>query len=352
MRAGRIINITHNDLDGVGCPIVLATMTGQKIEPHYCGYHDIEEELEKVLSNINGSVHRIFITDISMREGSESYERITQINKKYGFNFIQMIDHHATSQFVNKYFWAESHETDKVTGEKKCATYQLFEYLVNHRYTYDASTEKFAELVNLWDTWRWVTDYPSDKPREEASQLNMIQSIYGKGKFMCEYIHKIKNNLSMFDTTELTLIDCKMHEIKRDIQEKNGELSVVDFDYHSKRKYVTFVRNYLKNNHITDKSYLLNKSYHKSFKVGVVFASRNTSDVGNGLAKLHPELDFIMLLSLPKTASFRSVKDLDVPLGIIANYITGKGGGHPQSAGGVLSRKTSDAFIQKLLATK
>jgi oligoribonuclease NrnB/cAMP/cGMP phosphodiesterase (DHH superfamily) len=352
MKAARIINITHTDLDGVGCPIVLAIMTDMKIEPHYCGYHDIEDELEKVLSSIDDSVHQIFITDISMREGSESYRKITQINRKYGRNFIQMIDHHATSQFANKYRWVESHETDAVTGEKKCATYQLFEYLQSQGYSTNYTLERFVTLVNLWDTWRWVTDYPANAPRVDASQLNMVQSIYGKKKFMSDYIRKIKNQLPMFEYAEQTIIDCKMHEIERDIQDKNEELFVTKFSYRSKKEFAGFVKKYLESNHITDKNYLLNKDYHKQFTVGIVFTSRNISDVGNGLAKLHPELDFIMLVSLPKTVSFRSVKDLDVPLGIIANHITGKGGGHPQSAGGVLSRKMANDIIHKLLSSK
>lgn len=348
----RIINITHNDLDGVGCPIVLAVMTKKKVEPHYCGYHDIEEELDTILSNLDDSVENIYITDISMRENSKSYQRISDINKKYGYNFIRMIDHHATSNFVNKKFrWAQSYETDSVTGKKECATYQLFKFLVDKGYHYNEALKNFAELVNLWNTWRWVTDYPADKPRMEASELNMVQSIYGKRKFMSEYITKIEKNLPMFDTAERTIIDCKMHEIERDIQDKNQELITTDFTYRFKKAYANFVKSYLENNHIADKDYLLSKNYHKTFKIGVVFANRNVSDIGNGLAKLHPELDFIMLLSLPKTVSFRSIKDLDVPLGIIANYTTGKGGGHPQSAGAVLSRRLSESIIQKVLPT-
>lgn len=347
----RIINITHKDLDGVGCSIVLAVMTQKKVEPHYCGYHDIEDELDTVLSNLDDSVDSIYITDISMRENSKSYQRISSINRKYGHNFIQMIDHHATSNFVNKKFiWAQSYETDLVTGEKECATYQLFKFLADRGYSYNDALKNFVELVNLWDTWRWVTDYPVDSPCVAASELNMVQSIYGKRKFMSEYIHKIEKDLPMFDTIERAVIECKTHEIERDIQDKNLELITTEFTYRSKKEYATFVKNYLENNHITDKAYLLNKNYRKTFKVGVVFTNRNVSDIGNGLAELHPELDFIMLVALPKTVSFRSVKDLDVPLGIIANNITGKGGGHPQSAGGVLSRRLSASIIHKVLS--
>ncbi len=349
MEATRIINITHNDLDGVGCPIVLASMTHKMIEPHYCGYHDVEDEIAEILDNLDESVSQIFITDISMRKESKTYDRITQINAKYGYNFIYMVDHHATSQFVNKLPWAQSHEADLVTGELKCATYQLYEYLTKQGYNANESLIEFVTLVNLWDTWRWVTDYPADNPRVEASQLNMVQAIYGKKKFLADYIRKIKNCSPMFGPIENAIIECKMHEIEKDVQDKDRELIVTDFYYQFKPKYLEFIKNYLNSNHITDKDYLMKTKYRKKFKIGVVYANRNVSDVGNKLAELHPELDFIMLISMPKTVSFRAVKDLDVPLGIVANYITGKGGGHPKSAGGVLGRNISERTLFNIL---
>lgn len=345
----KIINITHNDLDGVGCSIVLATMLHCNIESYYCGYHDIEDVLREVFAKLDDSVKAIYITDISMREGSKSYDKITEINKTYGYNFIRMIDHHATSKFVNKYAWATSYELGHISKKKECATYQLFRLLKKEGYSYSESLEKFVELVNLWDTWRWVTDYSVDAPYIEASQLNMVYSIYGRSKFFTTYISKIDNNSSMFEYPEQIVILCKEHEIKRDISNKDRELIVVDFTYHYKKSLDTFVKSYLANNHITDKNYLLKPNYRKQFKVGVVFTTQNVSDVGNGLADLHPELDFIMLVSLPNTVSFRSKKELEVPLGIVAKYITGMGGGHPQSAGGCLSKKLSYSLVSEIL---
>lgn len=353
MKTSKIINITHTDLDGVGCPIVLACMTQKTIVPYHCGYHDIEDVLKEILENLDSSIEAIYITDIAMRENSKYYDIFNKLNKQKKYNFVRLVDHHATSKFVNKYSWATSYETG-IDGTKQCATYQLFQLLKHEGYASTQALEKFTTLVNLWDTWRWVTDYPEDSPCIAASHLNMVQSIYGKSKFFTEYISKIKLNSDMFEDAEKTVITCKEHEVTRDIKEKNKELMTIryTYDYHSVDKsFIKFVENYLKNNHICDKNFLLSKKYSHTFNVGVVFTNRNVSDVGNGIAKLHPELDFVALIALPGSISFRSVKDLDVPLGIIANHITGKGGGHPQSAGGVLSKRFSYELLTKILKT-
>lgn len=340
MSETKIINVTHNDLDGVGCPITLALLTGKYVEAYYCGYHDVESRLEYLLEHLDDSISQIFITDISFRKESGLDKKIDRLNKKRGYHFVRVVDHHATSSYLNKYDWAFSFEVDEATGEKKCATQWLYENLLESGCKNNIYLEEFVTLVNLWDTWRWVTDYPEDNPYEAASQLNMLFSIKGRGKFFADVIQRIKDNSSLFGEVENTLITCKLHEISRDVSDKDRELATVTYRYKSHKRYKKFVEDYLNENHITDKNYLLIPEYHKDFKVGVVYSNRNISDIGNGLAKLHPELDFIAIVSLPRTISFRSVKDLSVPLGIIANSITGKGGGHPQSAGGVLDKMT------------
>ena len=86
------------------------------------------------------------------------------------------------------------------------------------------------------------------------------------------------------------------------------------------------------------------------FNVGVVYCTDNLSEIGNVLAKTHPELDFIILVALPGTLSFRCCKDLDVPLGIIANVIgSGQGGGHPQSSGTPIKFITSKGLVEDLI---
>ena len=122
---------------------------------------------------------------------------------------------------------------------------------------------------------------------------------------------------------------------------KENEMRTFKFQYKTNETQMNFIRGYLKNNKITDKDYLVDPDYAIDFTAGVVYLDRNLSDVGNTLSENHPELDFIILVSMPKTISFRCIKDLPVPLGIIANYFGGNGGGHPKAAGCVLPEDTA-----------
>lgn len=356
MKNRKIINITHTDLDGVGCSVVLnALFPGFDIESHYCGYHDVELRISEVLNNLTDDVFAIYITDISFREESRLAEVIEKINHVRGSNFIRLIDHHATSGYLNKYSWAFSQENDESTGELKCGTQWLYEKIIGERISSAINVmnhntlDRFVELVNLWDTWRWVTDFSQDNPCERARWLNMVFSIKGKKKFCEDYTKKVKTDSPIFSETEYELIICKQQEIENDIIKKNKELVEYSITYATKRRHLKFIKDYLESNHIEDKSYLLDTDYKKSFRVGVVFLDKNTSDIGNRLAQMNSDLDFIMCIDLPKTISLRCVKDLEVPLGILANFITGKGGGHPKSAGGVIKSDFGNKVVANLI---
>ena len=64
---------------------------------------------------------------------------------------------------------------------------------------------------------------------------------------------------------------------------------------------------------------------------GFVYADRYFSEMGNRLAELHPEYDFIAMIDVGGgMVSYRTVKD-DINLGELAKQFGG--GGHPKSAG-------------------
>ena len=66
-------------------------------------------------------------------------------------------------------------------------------------------------------------------------------------------------------------------------------------------------------------------------KCGVVFADQYTSELGNTLCKLNPDLDFVAIINIGiGVVSFRTIKD-DIDLGKDIAQKFG-GGGHPKSA--------------------
>lgn len=86
----------------------------------------------------------------------------------------------------------------------------------------------------------------------------------------------------------------------------------------------------------------------KIYSVGIVFAEQYISELGNELAKMHTNLDFIILINLSNNAiSYRSIKE-NINLGEdIAKYYGG--GGHAQAAGSQISENIKDIIIDMIL---
>lgn len=357
----KIIHVSHTDLDGIGAIILskyLVAHSSVELEYYTCGYHSVEEKIASILDRMDaGEDIKLVITDISFREISGLAERI---DKSYGDKVV-LLDHHATSNYLNTYSWAKSKEANE-NGELTCGTAWYYEYLMSNADTRDYFKKNqylatFVRLVNLWDTWRWMTDF--DEPKQEASTLNMVLNIKGKEWFMKDVLEKAFNPAAEympFDFTESDeiLIHSKKLEIERQIDSKEKELVTgrlifsVDSD-----KQIQFAQKYLQDlgvEQFTKYKNILRKGFKCKFNVGVIYLTENISDVGNELARRHSELDIIIIISMPNSVSYRTVKDLSVPLGIIANWIgNGKGGGHPQSAGSVLSNRAKQHISSTIL---
>lgn len=379
MEKKRIAVVTHTDLDGAGAPVVLRVVFSEyEIIPIYCTYHNIEDKLGELLDFVSSNLdyyEMIFITDISFRQESKLDEKISELNTKVRNYrnfcwFITLLDHHATATWLNKYLWAQVSETG-LKGRKECGTAKLFDYLfrtVNHlpqeeklQRFYNNRLDMFVDLVNEWDTWAWIEEHPEDEPNTLASDLNNVFSFYGRHLFVEEFSKRIATGLvieenDLFTEADNLILRCKSDEVEKDVAVKDKELVSVTMSYKTRERHVDFISNYLGAQHIYDKDYLLDTNYTKDFNVGVVFLTRNISEVGNKLSELHPELDYIMMINFSSSVpqfSFRTVKeDLEVPLGIIANYVTGKGGGHPKSAGGTMRLTDAIDFLRFILSNK
>lgn len=80
---------------------------------------------------------------------------------------------------------------------------------------------------------------------------------------------------------------------------------------------------------------------------GYVFAEKYVSELGNRLCKLHPEIDFIVMIDMGnKTVSYRAVKE-DIDLGKDVAQLFG-GGGHPKAAGSEFSKEIQLKTIEEI----
>ena len=280
---------THTDLDGVSCEILGKIAFEEDINVVRCNYGDIDAKVEEF---INGAEEydKLFITDISVNK--EIADKLLSVSDK-----VILLDHHKTALWLNEYPFALVQVEDESVG-KMCGAYLFYEYLKkNHKEFDDTPALKlFIDYVRMYDTWEWKEKYDNIVPK----RLNDLMYIDGPNEFIDKMVYRLGNNLFIFDDTDLMKLQIEQTYINSYITQKNETLMV-------------------------------NDTLFPEYTVGITFADKYISELGNKLCELHPELDFVVLINMSTLAvSYRTVKD-DLDLSDIAKGFGG--GGHPKASG-------------------
>lgn len=308
----------HNDLDAVGCTIMLK-MIFEEVDVIHCGYDEINERIARFVNDSGYlSYDKIFITDISVNE--EVAHLIDSIYQQ-GADII-LIDHHPTSLWLKeKYEWAiVAPLLDN--GIKASATVLLHDYLMQH---YPEKSDvlnnlnSFSEIVRKFDTWDW------DRLNDPVpKKFNDLLHLVGKTEFIDRMIKRLSlmgNNIRLNDQEEF-LLEVNQENINRYIENTR----VI------KAKFSDFI------------------SADVDYDIGIVFAEQHISELGNRICNNNPDIDFVIIINFrTNTFSFRSTRE-DIHLGEIARKYFG-GGGHPQAAGAEIGDEKVD-LITKLLISK
>ena len=354
---GKFCVFHHSDLDGMGVKI-LGMLIGrakgynaEDIQTYKCNYGDIDQIIQKRLDGNSpendGFIDEILIGDISV-QSKEMAETLN--NMYYEFDLrLNLLDHHATAMWMNEYEWAKVREVDG-GGVARCGTYWVFEEFKQLLSAHDMINDavlKFVDLVDEYDTWRWMND--KENPNTDADKLNNVFKMMYEERFTEYMINIIDEDYDLFDETADMLCEVRNNQLDHRASQLDDDMWIGDYKFSMKYGdgvYEEVMSYYNEHRREDDKvgaekrwydefwSRIHNSSYHKTFKVGVVYYNHDISDIGNRLLTKHPELDFIIFVCLPGMMSYRSAKELAIPLGIIAKYTTGSGGGHPESAGG------------------
>lgn len=285
---------THTDLDGVGCAILAKLFFADEPCITYCDYGDIDYKVKKLLGNaeILQPGDKIFITDISISK--ELAKRIEASSLECE---IKLFDHHATAEPLNKFLWCKVRTTDEEDNDLTCGTKMFYDHLV-HQYgdLYKDSLCDFVDFVRQWDTWEWKNT--GDQGRI-AKYLNDLLDIRGRYDFINHFVYQFQTEgYCYLDDTDKILLEIRQREIKEYIQKKSRQML---------------------NPHIA------------AYSVGIVFADRFISELGNQLCELHPEIDFVAIIDIAnQKVSYRTIRD-DINLGVFAQHYGG--GGHPKAAG-------------------
>ena len=280
---------THTDLDGVSCEILGKIAFGEDIDVVRCNYGDINAKVEELI-NSTEEYDKLFITDISVNK--EIADKLLSISDK-----VILLDHHKTALWLNEYPYALVQVEDESIG-KMCGAYLFYEYLKkNHKEFDDTPALKlFIDYVRMYDTWEWKEKYDNIIPK----RLNDLMYMDGPNEFIDKMIYRLGNNLAIFDDTDLMKLQIEQTYINSYIAQKNETL-------------------------------MINDDLFPGYTVGITFADKYISELGNKLCELHPELDFVVLINMSTlTVSYRTVKD-DLDLSDIAKGFGG--GGHPKASG-------------------
>ena len=279
------------DPDGV-TPIILSKLVFEEIDYILSENKDVNDNVKNNLDKYDF----IYVVDLNISEELADF-----IEENYK-DKIMIIDHHLSCNNMNKYSFIDVNAEGKESG-----TSLYYKYLLNN-YNNDLlnreSTEMLVEYVRTMD----IYDF-SKTSKEEAEKLEMIFKIYGKDRFIDKFYNVIINDLELYSKEDLNLVELEKERIKRYIEEK--EFMEISLD---------------------------NK------RVGVVFAERYISELGNYLINKYDYLDYIVLINMDKKISYRGNGKVD--LSVIAKKFGG--GGHVNAAGNCLPSDLKEKVIKEI----
>ncbi len=279
------------DPDGV-TPIILSKLVFEEFDYILSENKDVNDNVKNNLDKYDF----IYVVDLNISEELADF-----IEENYK-DKIMIIDHHLSCNNMNKYSFIEVNAEGKESG-----TSLYYKYLLNN-YNNDLlnreSTEMLVEHVRTMD----IYDF-SKTSKEEAEKLEMIFKIYGKDRFIDKFYNVIINDLELYSKEDLNLLELEKERIKRYIEEKD----FMEISLDNKR-------------------------------VGVVFAERYISELGNYLINKYDYLDYIVLINIDKKISYRGNGKVD--LSVIAKKFGG--GGHINAAGNCLPSGLKEKVIKEI----
>lgn len=284
---------THIDLDGYGCAILAKLAFGENADIEYCNYDNINEKVEEFLKS--GAKDDCYITDISVSD-----KLAQEIENKD--EFYLLLDHHPTALGLIKYDWCTV-EIYNLNGIKTSGTEMYYYWLVDNGYLEQQPVlDDFVEIVRNYDTWRWAS---LGEEGLICKKVNDLFHLYGRDRFIDWCISQIKDEVfPRFYAADSLVLELEQRRIDNYVEEKDKKLFTVPLC---------------------------------SKVCGVVFAEKYFSELGNRLCKIHPEIDFVAMIDMDGTISYRTIKD-DIDLGKDVAALFG-GGGHPKAAGSRFSEE-------------
>ena len=316
-----IYHLSHIDLDGYSCQLVMKFTPYKKFNYNANYGAEVKQKLELILEKINKNPASslILITDLNLTFDESRWlnNEVKKMNDNKKDITITLLDHHGSGEdSAKKYDWY-------YLDTSRCATKITYDYaLENFELNEPEWMNKFVNIVNAVDLWKQeeVENFEYGKVCmrlvTETRELNKIM------------FADIDNNYKLSLLLEATkyideknapiVLDEKIHLIKKEFfrNDKNDTLDNLA------TKYIVNLLGQARNEKTI---------YYKGYRGFLSYGVGNTSIVGNGFLLAYPEYDFIVDVSYRGTMSLRANNQVSVSQ---ISKEWANGGGHPNAAGG------------------
>jgi oligoribonuclease NrnB/cAMP/cGMP phosphodiesterase (DHH superfamily) len=321
MNTQTIHHLSHTDLDGYSCQLVMRH-TPHKLLNYNANYGaEVKQTLELMLQNIttNAQDATLLITDLNLTAEESKWlnSEVEKLGNSKKRVTLLLLDHHGTGEeSAQKYPWY-------FLDTSRSATKITYDYAKEH-FLLDAPTwmEHYVAIVNAVDLWKMEEhanfEYGKVCMRlmSEMRELNKIMFPQEDNHYKLSLLLEATKYMELEDAP--IALDEKIHLLKKDFfkTEKNDTLDNLATTYIVK---------------LLGDARETKTIYYKGYRGYLSYAVGNTSIIGNGFLLTYPEYDFIVDVSFKGTLSIRANNGVNVAT--ISKEWCG-GGGHPNAAGG------------------
>jgi hypothetical protein len=312
-----IYHLSHTDLDGYSCQLVMSFTPHKKYNYNANYGAEVKQKLDMMLENSkkNKEEALILITDLNLT-ADESKWLNNEVNKRDDLELL-LLDHHGSGEeSSNKYDWY-------FLDTLRCATKITYDYAKEHfEINQPAWMEKFVNVVNAVDLWK-MQEHDNFEYGKVCMRLVTETRELNKVMFANEDNH-YKTSLLLEATKYLDeknapiILDEKIHSLKKEFF-KIDEDNTLD---NLATKYVVKLLGLARDEKTI---------YYKGYRGYLSYGVGNTSIVGNGFLLAYPEYDFFVDVSYRGTMSLRANNKVSVAQ---ISKEWADGGGHPNAAGG------------------
>ena len=283
--------ISHiKDIDGVS-PLILLNVLGVNYDYKLLDVYEVEAYLDELLKTDLSIYNNIYITDLTVPEAS--YKLINESNYK---NKFKVFDHHKTHLYAGN--------IDYVTIDiNECGTTLFYNYLKTIGLKETKVLNEYVSSVKNLDLWLFEQNKDCVAPK-----LGNLFDFYGVLRYIIEFTKHLKEDEHFkFNEFEEKILEILHDEEKIYIDKRELRMTVCKYG---------------------------------NYNVGVVFAEKYRSELGNELLIRNKNLDFIVIINLNGGISLRS-REVDVS--VIASKFNG--GGHKLASGFGISEKLKKDII-------